>query len=274
MVENIRRFELLFDGVKNRSGKWRALVAEKRKVVRAALVEAGCDEVPRNLRKVAERLAVADVRETPLSIRGRLVRQGDNLAIEINSDLSHFEKRQVLAHELAHILLEDGNFELSQRERSNQSGDFSYRVLEKLCDECAAEMLVPVLWLRDRLRRSRPSLEGVEQLARDADCSPELVAERVRAEAIWQCTFLICEVNEKGAWIVRSYPAVAADSLFLETPEKKESSPIVRCATQRRRCTGSELLRFGDEVVVEKVECVPLEKSIVLAMLDREAVRT
>ena len=270
MTENVRRFELLFDSIKGRSSKWRALVAEKRKRVRAKLIEAGCAEIPRDLHKLAGALGVGDVREVPLALRGRLVRESGGFAIEINSDLEGFQKRHVFAHELAHILVEDDNFELSQRERTARARGSSYHVVEKLCDECAAEMLLPLLWLRERLRRARPSLEALEQLAKNAQCSLEYAAERVRAEAIWQCTFLTCKVNDRGAWIVRSSPPGAADSLLLEIPKNKESSPIIRCHAERRRRIGRESLRFGDEVIFEQVECLPLEENTVFVMLNRE----
>jgi hypothetical protein len=194
------------------------------------------------------------------------VRERAGLAIEINCDLPVFDKRHVFAHELAHVLLEENNFESSQRSRS-QLHNSSYRVVEKLCDDCAGEILLPVSWLREQLRYSRPSMETLVRVATHAECSPEFAAERLLSEGIWQCTFLVCEVKGGRAWIVRSYPQEAANSLLLELCKNTDLSPIVQCFAKRRQSVGSESLRFGEEVIVERVECFPLAQNAVLAMI-------
>ena len=102
-----RRFETLFDSIRHRRGSWRATVAEKLRMVRLAVQEAGCGAVPTDLTRLARHLRVVKITERSLTMRGRILRSELGYEIQINEELPDTSKRDVLAHELSHLVVED-----------------------------------------------------------------------------------------------------------------------------------------------------------------------
>lgn len=265
MNQNLRQFELLLDRIKNRSGRWRSLASEKVQSIRRAVIAAGCTQLPTDLPRLAHDLGVSEIRNLPLAIRGRLMRERQALIVEINCDLPREEQRQVLAHELAHIVIAGGDVRLLPRVDSEKlSYGSSYGSVEKLCDIAAAEVLIPLTWLRDHITNSPPSLGTVQNIASAVDCSPDYVAERICRESLWRCTFFVWQRRGAGVEVVRSFPAFAADSPVFQ---ELGSGTVLRCLAQQERVEAREVIVLAGETIRGNIQCVPLGAGRALAML-------
>jgi Zn-dependent peptidase ImmA (M78 family) len=265
MSQNVREFELLLDRIKNRSGRWRSLASEKVQSIRRTVIEAGCTQLPTDLPRLAKHLGVSEIRSVPLAIRGRLMRERQALIVETNCDLSREEQRQVIAHELAHLVIAGGDFRLLPRVGSEKlSYGSSYSSVEKLCDIAAAEVLVPLTWLRDRLRDSAPSLVSVQKVATAVDCSPDYVAERISRESLWRCNFFAWQRKGTGIEVVRSFPASAAESSVFQ---ELCCGTVLKCLAQQQYVEAREAIVLDGEKIRGNIQCVPLVWGRVLAMV-------
>ena len=109
-----------------------------------------------------------------------LLRQPDGYVVKVNSNHHPFRQNFSCAHEIAHILLHD------IEKRSTDSPEF--RVLdlnigrvarERLCDEAAAELLMPAPTFRTYLSRFGCSVNALEWLSPTFGVSIPAIAIRV-----------------------------------------------------------------------------------------------
>jgi len=265
MNQNAKHFELLFDRLRNRRSKWRSLLAEKLQIARSALVESQCTRVPIDLAQLARYAGVSDVRVVPLAIRGRIIKDREDLIIESNRDLEPFHKRQTLAHELAHLLIERGDSSALPRASQNrQSYGGSYGSIEKLCDSVAAEILVPLHWIRDQTRGTRPSLNTLAKIAESAKCSHDYIAERIYSEALWECTFLIWQLDGNGLKVIKSFPAEAGEDTHFQ---QLGSPAVLECFARREYLRVKGTSAASGKPTHNELDCLPLGPHLVLEMI-------
>jgi Zn-dependent peptidase ImmA (M78 family) len=138
------------------------------------------------LRRLAERLDVDEVAFVPLAAHGRLRLSGARVILEVSSELSEFEKRFTLAHELAHRVIE-----ASRMDEARLTG-LANRVvtaeeegsLEMLCDLLAGDVLLPEDWLLRRLNHTTPT-EAALVVAEELGYPVEFVLSRIFELRIW-----------------------------------------------------------------------------------------
>jgi hypothetical protein len=226
-------------------------------MVRLAVQEAGCGTVPIDLTRLALHLGVVKVTERALTMRGRILRSELGYEIQINEELPDTSKREVLAHELSHLVVEDRSIATSNR-LNRERTDFasSYGSVEKLCDECAFEILLPLGWLRDRLRGIRPSAEVLRNIADAARCSVEYAAERIWTEALWDCRFSVWQNAGDRTFALRSYPPESAETLASWKLELAAESIPSSVSPHGNQCLHEVSARFECMGVRRAVTCL------------------
>lgn len=144
----------------------------------ALLERAGIAAPPVDLDKLGEVQQVRSVEEAKMGpILGCTQRQGRGFAIKLNSDYP-LKRRFTYAHEIAHTILQPipknsaGSEKISYRTQ-RVDGD-----LERLCDQLAAEMLMPRDWLRPMVIARPVLLKTIVNLAALYETSLESLAVR------------------------------------------------------------------------------------------------
>jgi Zn-dependent peptidase ImmA (M78 family) len=108
---------------------------------------------PTDLDDIAKRLGVREVISAEIHADGELRRRGDRYTIVVSSNQGAARRRFTLAHELAHVIV--------KRSRSQTA---SGRELERLCDDMAAELLMPASMFRVEAG-PRPDAGRIQRLA-------------------------------------------------------------------------------------------------------------
>lgn len=266
MLHINNRYELLAEKAIERNSTWRAMLGEVYRLVKYVRIEAGCDKVPTPLLRLARHLNVYQIREVPLAMHGRLMKENGSIAIEVNTDLSHFEKRQTIAHELGHLIIEKRLIELVPRreERATAFGG-SLHKMDKLCDEAASEILLPLQWLRSHVLTSRPSLNLCHTLASESVIPLDYFVAKISDKKLWSCRFIWWEKQENGVIPTKSYPSTNIE--FTIQVEDFQSSLIVRSLIEQKYMEGKERLVIQEEKGEYQIQCLPLDKSKVLTMI-------
>ena len=104
--------------------------------------------------------------------------------IQVDNESSQLTARFRIAHEVAHILLiECGLLPVAEDPASRV-------VLERACDQAAAEMLMPAQLLRSFVKHTEPSLAGLKDVSREFAVSYQAAAiELVRHG--WNCAVMM-----------------------------------------------------------------------------------
>jgi Zn-dependent peptidase ImmA (M78 family) len=230
---------------------------------------AGTASIPTDLTQVAADLGVVEVRVVPLANRGRLLYVPGGFVIEVNENLDHHERRFVVAHELAHIVLEGNSLSAdgARRERVVLGHAVSYHALETLCDFAAAELLVPFAVLRDALSPLTVSLDAAIRLAAKADCAVELVAKRVHEANIWNCQFLWWRQDAGRFVAIKSIPNRDDDGLSRICLFGKSPSVIRAAALSDTVVTGDAIISYYGNVESYRCEAFRLSDNSVLSLL-------
>jgi len=108
---------------------------------------------PTDLDAIAKRLGVREVISADIHADGELRRRGDGYTIVVSSNQSAARRRFTLAHELAHVIV-----------KRSPSETASGRELERLCDDIAAELLMPASMFRVDAG-PRPDAARIQRLA-------------------------------------------------------------------------------------------------------------
>lgn len=139
-----------------------------REFVEQVIAKAGIKSLPVDLGAVAKIQRVLNVDHRSMGdIRGMTERVKGGFNITLNSDFPYME-RFTLAHELAHTMLtpESWTSEGIHR-RTRAKGDS----LERLCDDIAAELLMPTKWAQPAVRSGRIGTTNLIRFARRFDAS-------------------------------------------------------------------------------------------------------
>lgn len=252
---------------------------EASKRVRTLKIEANCDTVPVNLDILTKDVGISRKVEVPLPFNGRLVREKSDIVIEVNKMLSEFQKRQVIAHEIAHLILEKRNLilMLSRGERNRIQKTLPNHVIEKLCDEAASEIILPLYWLRDQLKYQTPSLELIEKIARISETTIDSVAIRIHSKGLWRCRFLWWNLVDGNLFVTDSFPTEPEDILLSIRVKNIGASLIAKSIREQKYLSGVEELIVPEESEEEttnrknrqeyKVQSIPVSINRALSIL-------
>ena len=137
------------------------------------LYEAGCISVPTDLRALARHLGVAQIEIAEIDTEGSVQRVGDNLIIKIRKGMPGTRQRFTLAHELAHVIID----EVTRKTESKDYAKYSRFACVKpvMCEEGLANHLASVLvlptWFMQRRLAGSVRLSDLSRAARDARVS-------------------------------------------------------------------------------------------------------
>lgn len=141
------------------------------------------DQPPINVYDLARRLGVTEIRTAPLVEDGRLEVSHNQVRIRLRSGLSPARRRFTIAHELAHLLIENRP-EMAKRVRVPTTG------IERRCDEMAAAILLPYSWVMDNYSHSTASMATVRDLADAAHVSMGAAVVRLKEVLGWHYSLL------------------------------------------------------------------------------------
>lgn len=240
-------------------GRWESLKYDVRNAVSRETANLRSRFPPRDVSELARRLGVLEIRIVPLATKGRLMSESDGFAIEVNEELLEFEKQFTVAHELAHVIVEQRRFGIkTPGTRDGLSPSYTSRgLVEKLCDVAACEILLPLDWLRKQAEGG-PSLKTANRVAQVADCSLEFVLKRFVDEGLWRCNVLWWEHRHGELWAVKCIPESKTESLVWVDPVPVRGSLIGKCLGTRSWQEGRLCLRLSDEFMeYPDTECMP-----------------
>lgn len=246
MQDRIDRQEEYFQSRRN---PLKALEFEIVRRVRRVKAEASCTSVPTDLSKLASHLGIIDIRSCPLTTAGRIVDAPEGRIIEVNSGDSPERQNFSVAHELGHLIVEELGVFSGQLHRVTplyQRPKFSSK-MERLCDVAAAEILVPITWLRNLLRRKAPSITTVGEIAHECRTSLEVASRRVAAAGIWHCRFIWWDWDGKNLQATKAYPPYHRQTLLWLRPKDCSSSLICRSIRDQKILAGREVLLVENE---------------------------
>lgn len=147
---------------------------------RRLLDKAGICRPPVDLSRLARLQGVSDIRAEPLgAIDAELVPVDSGYIIRVNAEKPEPRRRFSIAHEIAHTFF-------MPRATSYRNGatvsyklrGLSHETEERLCDEAAAEMLMPEGMFREKACADRPSIALLKELAKTFAVSLEATALR------------------------------------------------------------------------------------------------
>lgn len=154
-------------------------------VTRLLAVHGVSSRPPVDVELLAGRLGVVDIITCAMTEHGRLERHGGTTTIYVRGDTNPARRKFTIAHELGHLVLEDGGRDFVAK-RSYPSDD---RV-ERFCDEFAASLILPRTWIIDEWAgapRRLPTLRAIQQQS-----GASLAASLVRARDLlnWPVSLL------------------------------------------------------------------------------------
>lgn len=134
---------------------------------------------PVKVESLAKMWGVIDIERQPISSAGMLLPGRKGYKVILNENQSQERQRFSLAHELGHLLLHKCGMSGSISSPKFRSGVDSNMAEEQLCDQLAAEILMPSMsfyedgWMEDW------SLRGLRRLANKYETSLEATAIRM-----------------------------------------------------------------------------------------------
>jgi hypothetical protein len=151
---------------------------------------AGITTPPVDPRKLA---ALCGIRRIVISktleVSGELRRDGSELVIRLNAGESEQRRNFTCFHEIAHTFALDNSFgEFGRSDRAFRCSRSS--VEERLCDQAAAEMMMPEKLFRPLASRLEPNIESVSYLAERFASSVRATIVRLGQLAMWPVIFI------------------------------------------------------------------------------------
>lgn len=251
-----------------RKGSKSALEEEVSASIDSILVQSNCKPPRTDLDRIGQHLGVVSIRFVPLAKRGRLLRVPGGYGVEVHQELNPFERRFVVAHELAHIVVEGSSLGGSSPGHARSEGgvSLSYRLLEEICDFGAREILLPSRTLRSRLRGTDPDVALVKQLAGDAECSVKLAANRICELEVWQCRFIWWQKRSDDVVAVASVPEVSEDSLPILLDDK--AHVLARAFSEAGAVRGPVTMSFFGRQDDYRVQAIAIDADSALMLID------
>jgi Zn-dependent peptidase ImmA (M78 family) len=256
----------LYKANSERRSRRKAQSGEIRRRVAGLLTQVRYTGPPTNLGAIARQLQVENVRTSPLSMRGRVVVERGLVVVEVNEDLAPVDRRYVLAHELSHLILEGERFAKASSvgHAVKQDVAWKFRLTEDLCDQAAAELLLPTDWL---LANQPKTLAAAVETANRAEISIDVLAPRLVDIGIWKGDRLWWLSTEPPYRLLRSHPGWDDD--FIDRVSiGPRSVDLIRSCSARADCQVANIdAEIVGESVTYEVEAIALKGSAVLARL-------
>ena len=137
---------------------------------RSLLDRCGIERTPVDLVRIARHLGIRRIRELDVRLDGQLVELGDGgYEVILSRHAPHTRQRFTLAHEIAHILVAQGD------QDSMSCGDAP---IEELCNRVAAELLIPARFISDAAAADM-DVSAFRRLATRFQCSLEATGWRI-----------------------------------------------------------------------------------------------
>lgn len=132
---------------------------------------------------LAHRAGIPVYRES-LAIDGQVERFGGALRVALSDRAPIQRQRFTLAHELAHVLLEDRDIARALGQHVIGSLD-----IERFCNEFAAELLMPRCWVKS-YRDQRQNFAALNAFIEEAEVSNTAALVRLSRHADWSVVLL------------------------------------------------------------------------------------
>jgi hypothetical protein len=135
---------------------------------------------PVDIEALAMKMGVSSITDSDLIEDGHLEYDPDRIQIRVRCGLSHQRRRFTIAHEVAHLLfLAPGTAGTVRRER------FSFNNEERLCDEIAAALLLPIDWVSEHYSERPHNLSTIRHLAQQSQTSLSASVVRLQRVLSW-----------------------------------------------------------------------------------------
>jgi Zn-dependent peptidase ImmA (M78 family) len=164
--------------------------------VQQLLHQAGSGDVPTDLLAVASACHIQNIVSSELREDGYLLSLPTGTEIFVNAQQTLGRQRFTAAHEIVHTLIPEvdrGHPRFEEENLFREDGD----EVERLCDIGAAELLVPLAGLRNRIANVFPSLDCVGRLASIYEVSLEVMARQISRAGSWRCIFVLWEPGKR-----------------------------------------------------------------------------
>lgn len=246
-----------------------AEAAEALRRVRVVMIRAQSAEPPTDLDAIARTLGIRSIRQVPLPMHGRIVRDANEIDVEIRENLHPTDQRFALAHELCHVVLEgkaarDLPLGVVQRPASRSL----HAVRERLCDLGAAEMLVPTDWLLKAFSGAGGfGVSDAVDAATLADVRIDLIVRRLRELGLWNGTALWLRVENGRCFPCKAFPEWDESMLARARVYPETASVIAGCVRTRSLYEGPIRLEIIGQHEDYQGQCVPTADNEVLALL-------
>ncbi len=139
--------------------------------------------------------------------------------------------------------------------------------LEELSDLGAAEILLPIEWMRERTRDIAPSLKAVLEIGIEACCSADYIARRIRNCGLWNCRFLWWQRKKNEIYAVASCPEAPREFLASIDSLPMRTSLVGQSLLARSLVEGRQELRIEGEKHEYRIQALPLSEATVLSLL-------
>lgn len=202
--------------------------------------------------QIARALGVDVIIEAGLVEDGRLEQGPEVTTILLNQQVGLARKRFTLCHELGHLILATPN-EIFTAHRSPAAPDRE----ERLCDQFAAALLMPRLWVRDTFWGSPERLAVARTVARECGASLSASVVRLREVVGWRRSLLHWR-RVHGSWRLTSTVGVPR-----AVHNRITSSDETRWILDSLRSSGSEERRGMLPLVIGGHDArLPVEVSV------------
>jgi hypothetical protein len=267
-----KQYELRADGIIASRSKYRSLQNQALKLVNYEITKSRIERSPLDVDGLKSYLGVKDIRYTRLYSpqRGRLISEGSFFVIEVSDRLDNFQKKLAILHELAHIILEDKFARKINLERANIKAFSKHlhpKVLEKLCDASAMEILLPKSKLREELRGKRPSLKHLNKLSEEYNYPFEFIANRILDIGLWRFRILWWKVINDKATCVNSLPPMDELTLLETKLGHQSSSIVINSRLSNKYIEGTQKILINNVEDEYRVQAMPEKKDTVICML-------
>jgi Zn-dependent peptidase ImmA (M78 family) len=214
-----------------------------RDAVNRLLAAARVSAPPVDLVRLAKLQGITSIRHRKMKSTLGMVKEGNDgsLTMLLNSR-QPLRERFTMAHEIAHTIVDkmgDKPATVVLAARTPRRGT----ALERLCDQIAAELLMPYDMFRRSMDGEGVSLDTVERLAKVYEASLQSTALRLGELSDEEAQVVCWEREEKLGLRVRwksGAPLLTAKGATAYRSLSNEESPIARAYASKQRETGHE----------------------------------
>jgi hypothetical protein len=200
-------------------------------------------------------------------VNGRILSDRDGLVVELNHSLSVEDGRFVLAHELAHLIVDRRVRQTDPRHPNRDRSPWAYGRGEQLCDLAAEEILLPADWLRRELGEGKVQLEKAVAVATELTLRPTLVVRRAIRLGMWNARMVVWRLMRNRLLPIETWPSKGPGDLTDLEPSDWSRWFSLDWLAGGVVATAPITIRYSGEVVTYKAQGVMLENQRALGVL-------